>query len=361
MSRTTFCLLLGASLWLPAGSLAQRSFPSPYLELHDADFKTAEPLPVAPRSPVVPLARIVQRTPTRINSLAFSRDERLLAAGKDYGRLVVWDLTSSRIFCTIDTALGSVGSLAISPDNEFIAAAAASGPSIREWHIPDGRLVSTFDNSEANVFRLIYSRDASLLVVGSASTEVFDTASGKLVRDFPDERDPILSTDGSTILTTSHSEIIFRNASDWTVKKTLPKLTDFEQPEFLDLAQGLFLFKDITDNHVFVAAHASDGQMATEAKLADLPRAWVGIHEFAGIDPHSGLVFGHSAGQLWALDLKTGKSCLSHQPFSEGAALSPDGSLLAGAIDSETPTDNQKKAGIGIWKTQALIKACQMQ
>ena len=35
-------------------------------------------------------------TPTTINVLAFSKDSKLLAAGKDFGRVVVWDLPSRK-------------------------------------------------------------------------------------------------------------------------------------------------------------------------------------------------------------------------------------------------------------------------
>jgi len=381
MSRTGFILSIGFCMLLPGSLRAQRMFPYPSAELHDVKFKFTEPHPKATATLRTVNGRMVgfPRTPTQINSLVFSHDGKLLAAGKEYGRLVVWDVASNQIAFTIDTGFNGVGKVAISPDNQFIAAAGTSGKTIKIWHIPDGRLTNTFDNATANVLGLIYAPTANLLITSSLATNVYDTASGQRVRYFSDERDPVLSADGSTLLTIAYpgdpltmaysgiqptianTGIVLRSTRDWTIQKRLPRLTESERPTFLDLASGQFLFEDITDNHVFVVARTSDGQMDPDARLANLPRDFLAFSDFAAADSHSGLVFGHSSGQLWALNLKTGKVCVSGQLFSDSGALSPDGSLLAGAIEPETPSDNQKMAGVDIWKTADLAKACHMQ
>ena len=78
----------------------------------------------------------VDPTPTRINSLAFSKDGKLLAAAKDYGRIVVWDVTSKRVLCVIDTGFTRVGLVAISPDSHFVAATQLIGGGIRIGRFP---------------------------------------------------------------------------------------------------------------------------------------------------------------------------------------------------------------------------------
>jgi WD40 repeat protein len=402
MARAWFSLSIAICLLLPECLFAQQSFPSPLIEIHDTEFKVSSPpsqgatgnIRVSTDKIVVLNGRsfLLGSTLTRINSLAFSHDGKLLAAGKEHGRLVVWDVASQKIICVIDTGFDGVGRVAISPDNQFIAAASAAWvPGIKLWHIPDGQLANALEDTHANVGHLLYTLNPNLLIVSSGlfanplegahanggqplnsphpnppivpsgSTDVFDTASGKLVRSFASEMDSVLSNDGSTLLTVKGSEIVLRNTRDWTVERTLPRLTNYERPVFLDAARGLFLFEDRTDDHLFVAARTSDGQMLPDERLANLPKSWLDSSEFAAFDPNTGLVFGHSAGQLWALDMKTGKTCLSPQLISDGAALSPDGNLLAGAFDSETPTENQKHAGVEIWKTGALAKVCHLQ
>src|ERR1700722_9076168 len=292
MSRTGFIVRIGFCILLPWNLCAQGLFPSPSTQLHDVKFKFTEPHPDRASRLRVVNGRIVglRRTPTQINSLAFSLDGKLLAAGKEYGRLLVWDVTSKQIVSIIDTGFTGVGRIAISPDNQFIAAAAESGPSIKVWHIPDGQLANAVDNTHGNVLQLIYMRNSNSLIVFSESTDVFDAASGKLVGSFLNERDPVLSTDGNTLLTLSGPEIILRNTSDWTIQRKLHKLTESERPVFLDMNQGIFLFEDNTDDHVFVAARTSDGQLIPDVKLANLPKSALNFSDFAAVDAHSGLV-----------------------------------------------------------------------
>lgn len=364
MLRTWFSLLsIGICLLLPNSLLAQRSFPDASIQLHDVKFKPAEPIDPKKASQLFVVnghTVALPSTPTQINSLAFSPDGKLLAAGKQHGRLVVWDVASKAVISVIDTGFPAVGRVAFSPDSQFIAAAAAWGPSIKLWHISDGQLANTLDNTHANVLQLIYPQ-TNLLIVFSGLTDLFDTTSGKLVRSFLNDRDPVLSTDGSTLVTVKDSNLIVRSTRDWNVVGTLPKLVSPERPVFWDVTQGVFLFDDMTDDHLFVAARTSDGQMVPEDKLANLPKSSIPYEDFAAIEPQTHLVFGHSGGEVWALDLKTGKTCFSPQLLSNSAALSTDGTLLAGAMEPATPTDNQKDAGVLIWKTEDLAKACHMQ
>src|ERR1700704_1933270 len=60
-------------------------------------------------------------TPTAINVLAFSKDSKLLAAGKDFGRVVVWDFPSRKFLCAVDTGQGIVHAVAISADGQLMA------------------------------------------------------------------------------------------------------------------------------------------------------------------------------------------------------------------------------------------------
>jgi hypothetical protein len=88
----------------------------------------------------------VDSTPTRINALAFSRMESCWLQVNITGRLVLWDVASKRVFCTIDTGFTRVGLVAISSDDRFIAALKLSGMALRfgrfrmaSWSIPSLR------------------------------------------------------------------------------------------------------------------------------------------------------------------------------------------------------------------------------
>src|SRR5271154_6268131 len=54
-------------------------------------------------------------TPTSINSLSFSTDGKILAAGKDFGRAVLWNVQEKTFLRAIDTSQGQVQSVVVSP------------------------------------------------------------------------------------------------------------------------------------------------------------------------------------------------------------------------------------------------------
>src|SRR5712691_6490507 len=60
-------------------------------------------------------------TPTTINVLSFGKNGALLAAGKDFGRVVVWDVANKKFLCAVETGQGIVHAVAISPDGQTLA------------------------------------------------------------------------------------------------------------------------------------------------------------------------------------------------------------------------------------------------
>lgn len=55
-------------------------------------------------------------TPTSINVLSFGQSGTLLAAGKDFGRVVVWNVVTRKVVRAIETGQGIIHAVAISPD-----------------------------------------------------------------------------------------------------------------------------------------------------------------------------------------------------------------------------------------------------
>src|SRR4051812_40538673 len=112
-----FCaiaLVLGLLVCKPSSS-AQGTFPSPTATL--ADIKHKEPksgVQLGPGNTLTIQAGV--GTPTTINVLSFSGDGKTLAAGKDFGRVVVWEIATKRVTCVADTAQRIVHAVALSPD-----------------------------------------------------------------------------------------------------------------------------------------------------------------------------------------------------------------------------------------------------
>lgn len=378
-----FCFLTASVALLTAtGLTAQSVTPPANWILNDLQHVVSAPPPPAEgKYTEVDGRRFVRidPTPTRIWTIAFSQDGRFLAAGKDYGRIVIWDVGEKRVSCVIDAGTGGMSRVAISPDDQFVA---ASGPGLRRvtlWHIPDGKQLNSFAAGEMTVTSMYFTHNPALLVYSYTASTTSTTTSGSIetrstpaidvvnpltgvqVARFPGETWPVLSADGSTLMTEDGNNLILRDTADWTEQKRLAKLTPYAHPVFLDLARGWYLFWDATDDHRIVAARLSDGKMPEDVRLADLPQFSYLVPPFASIEPRSGLWFGHGSGSLWALNPKSGQTCLSPNQYSEAAALNPNGNLVASAFDSPMPTDDQKAAGIAIWKTASIAKHCRMK
>jgi WD40 repeat protein len=340
-------------------SFGQGDFPRPKLILYDAKHKE-------PKSGVELRGNqlVIQSgvgTPSTINALSFSSDGKFLAAGKDFGRVVVWDITQRSFVCALDSGQGIVRSVAISADGQLLATSGSNmDPSIKVWHLPDGKLVNDFRIGNSAVQKLLFSPDPTFLIVSenNAVAYVMDIATGKHKQELSGEWAPVFSSDGKTLMTVSKTAMILRNSNDWQLQKTLPKLTKYPIPLSLDPDLDLYIFGDGTEENSFFAARLSTGELLPNPRSTKLPRVNFGAGAFASVEPASGIVFGHSGGRLWAWNSQTGKTCASSILYSESGALSPDGSLVVGAIDNSIMAPDKVKPGVGVWETAAIRKDC---
>lgn len=138
-------------------------------------------------------------TPTTINVLAFSKDSKLLAAGKDFGRVVVWDLPSRKVLCAVDTGQGIVHAVALSADGQLMATGGDGDRfSLKLWHLPDGKLVRTYNYFNGYVRTAAFGPAGTWIVVSdnAAVTHVLDVTVDKQLAELKDMHSPVLSPQG---------------------------------------------------------------------------------------------------------------------------------------------------------------------
>jgi len=98
-------------------------------------------------------------TPTTINVLSFGKNGALLAAGKDFGRVVVWDVANKKFLCAVETGQGIVHAVAISPDGQTLATAGEGDNfKLKLWHLPDGKLIRTYDSSAGFIHSVAFGQ-----------------------------------------------------------------------------------------------------------------------------------------------------------------------------------------------------------
>jgi WD40 repeat protein len=342
---------------------AQATIPAPEFILLDVKHKEPKPPVRTANDYVMQDGRVFVRvlpSATRINVLSFSRDGSLLAAGKDYGRVAIWDVSKRSFLLALETGQDSVAALAISPDNHLIATGGRGAREVKLWRLPDGVLVHRFPTGFSAQFLAFAADSSSLIVYETANNPVYvmDTSTGKHTVDLTGENFPALSVDGQTLMTESGSQLVLRSTSDWKKLRTLPKPTPTTWPASLDARLDTYIYADMTDEHSFIAVHLSTGALYPNPRLIDLPRFVNSKPYFASLEPRSGLVFGHSGGRLWVWNFQTGKNCVSQDLHSESGALSPDGRLVVAGIDNGS---EKIKSGVELWRTDAVMVACGLQ
>ncbi len=348
-------LIVGALIRTSAQTI--QTFPDPTYRLADVKHKQAKSgVRVGPGNSITIMSG--QGTPTTINVLAFSGDGRFLAAGKDFGRVAVWDVVSRQFVCAVETGEGIVTAVAVSKDGQWLATA-GQGDNFRAklWHLPDGKLVRTYDYFDGFLHTLAFGPNGKWLVAWSndVKTHVLDTTQDKQVLVMDGVFSPLLSADGQTLLTVSRAEFDVWNTSNWTKLRSLPRPADFAVPLALDTQAETFV---IASSGEFRLMRLTDGSLLPNSPKPELPKFNPSAGGFASFRPGTPLLFGHSDDRLWAWNSETGQTCVSGMMYSESGALSPDGLLLVGSKDNSIFAQNAGAGGVWLWNTDELTMKC---
>jgi WD40 repeat protein len=298
-------------------------------------------------------------TPTSINALSFGKSGALLAAGKDFGRVVVWDVVKQQFLCAVDTGQGIVEAVAISPDGQVLATAGEGDQfSLKLWHLPDGGPLKTYNSFSGYIHSVTFGQNGTWLILSdnAGSTEVLDLTTGKQLLELKDTHSPVLSPDGAVLMTVNKTEFTLWSTSDWSKLRTLPRAPAYAIPLALNPQTDSFV---VTSSGAFELVRLSTGESLPRVPAKSLPKFNGAAGGFAAFDTNApDLLFGHSDGRLWAWDSLTGQTCVSGVMYSESGALSSDGSILAGAKDNSILAQGQSPDGVSIWDTKRLAEKC---
>jgi len=233
--------------------------------------------------------RAIQAHATRLTSLDFSLDGKILAVGSDDFTASLWDFPTGTNIMTLYGHTNVVLDVKISPDGLYLATASADN-SVRIWRISDGRLMSTVRGHSGGVEAVNFSHDGSLMATGSQDHTV------KLwrVSDFS-----LLNT------------FMGHSGSVWDVAFTLEDRYLVSADEY-----GAILQWDIQTGELFHSYTNYNGQIPSVSF------------------PASGNMFvsGDYSGFLRLWNVDNGTLIKSFQAVTGGgiAAISPDSQLVAG-------------------------------
>jgi WD40 repeat protein len=358
-SRTFVSLIfLFASTASITVAQSAKTFPSPESMLRDAKHKEPKSgVQLGPGNTIT-----IQQgvgTPTTINVLSFGKNGTLLAAGKDFGRVVVWDVATRKFLCAIDTGQGIVTAVAISPDGHFISTAGEGDKfSLKLWRLPDGQLTKSYSSSAGYIRSAAFGPSGTWIVFSEnfGPTRVLDLTTDKQLLELKETYSPVLSSDGTVLMVVNKTEFTLWDTRDWTKKRALSRAPGNAVPLALNPGTDRFV---LASSGAFQLASLSTGELLPNIRAQQLPKFNASAGGFAAFDVSAPyLLFGHSDGRLWAWDSRNGQTCTSEVLYSKSGALSPDGGLLAGAKDNSILAQGQAPDGVLLWDTKHLASKC---
>jgi WD40 repeat protein len=133
-----------------------------------------------------------------VNSLAFSRDGRFLVSGGLDGAIKIWNWRSEKEVRTLkrpsrsewigslvswfDSSVGSIWSVAVSPDGKTFASAGSDMP-IELWELETGKPVRILTEHSGTVYSVAFSSDGKTLASGGEDNTIklWNVGTGELL------------------------------------------------------------------------------------------------------------------------------------------------------------------------------------
>jgi len=282
-----------------------------------------------------------------VNSVSFSSDGTLLAAGTLAGEVQLWDLTSPVPQATKPVLIGGVvNAVALSADGTLLAAGTSNG-NVQLWNLLSRTLEATLPaDSTSAVLSVALSPDGKLLAAdtGSGTTQLWDLTSRTLKAALPagsaDSVQSVAFSADSDLLATGTltGTRLSHIAADLAIGSpvaTLPVGKPYSITSIALSADGTLLAAGTSSDTIQLWDTTTRTLRATLRAGAADDLVWS-----VAFSPDGKLLAGgteHGAVQLWDVTTRTLRATLhaGAKGLVSSAVFSPDGKLLA-ASDSGT-------------------------
>src|SRR5262245_61404203 len=121
---------------------------------------TKQPSPTAPDS--FHLCLVAAHKTNGFNSVAFSPDGRIIAAGSDDCTIKLWDAQTGQLLRSLEGHTNSVLSVAFSPDGQVLASGSYDN-SVKLWAVASGQLLRSLEGHTNSVQSVAFSPDGQVL------------------------------------------------------------------------------------------------------------------------------------------------------------------------------------------------------
>ncbi len=148
-----------------------------------------------------------------INALAFSPDNRILAADGSDKRIFLWDVHSGSLNRILEAHSQSVSSLAFSPNNRYLASAGIDEQLV-VWNTFTGDIVFRLKGHQHSISKVVFSPDSQVLASASLdnSIQLWDVKTGKNIRTLNRHKHAVthlqFSSDGKVLASSSWDKTV---------------------------------------------------------------------------------------------------------------------------------------------------------
>lgn len=148
-----------------------------------------------------------------IHALAFSPDNRILAAAGSDKRIFIWDINSGSLNRILEEHSQSVSSLAFSPNNRFLASAGIDEQLV-VWNTFTGDVIFRLKGHQRSVSKVIFSPDSQILASASSdsSIQLWDIKTGRNIRTLNRHKHAVtciqFSSDGKMLISSSWDKTV---------------------------------------------------------------------------------------------------------------------------------------------------------
>lgn len=277
---------------------------------------------------------------SRVNSVAFSPNGKILASGLWDNIVRLWEVSTGSLIRTLEGHRGVIFPVVFSPDGSILASA-SQDTTIRLWQVPTGSSKWTLKGHSVSVGSVAFSPDGKILASSSddKTIRLWDVALGSCLQIIEEHNNGVRS------VTFSPDSKILASASDyepiqlWDIangkhQQTLKAHGDQVSCKHVAFSPDGSLLAASLDNNTIQLWDTSSWsqQQILGANLSRFPSlAFSPDGEMLALEELSGTI------QLW--DIATGSiwdTLAGHERGINSIAFSPDGMTLASASNDET-------------------------
>jgi len=269
-----------------------------------------------------------------VNSVAFSQQGDLLAAGSDDGKVRIWRVSDWKVLHVIDNGY-QVTTVAFSPDGQILAVGLSSG-FIRLWNIQSGKAIGDPLSTPSGVVTVAFSPNGEVLASGLSDTIfLWDVASRELINN-PLQHSGMVnsmafSPNGEMLASgLSINFVILWNIKERTVLETIVSSGPVRSIAFSPNSQTLaFGSQDGFIRLWDIESGQSRGDIRTFSPIPSLKFSPDGTILASGLDDHTIRLWDISSQQQF------GEPLQGHSNFVWSIAFSPDGWWLVSSSENE--------------------------